>query len=113
MGFLAAFFAPELRAWRGEMQLWKVYWGYGVLGSAALSVVFLAAMREGQRLLQHAILLALALYTVWIVVSVWRCAAHVGPFWRLLARITTIAWACNAALVLSFLESDLIARQAR
>ncbi len=110
VSFLAAFFAPELRAWRGEMQLWKVYWGYGVLTSLGLALLFLEAVRENQPLIQQAILLALALYTVWILVSVWRCAAHVSPFWRLLARMSTVAWAGNAALVLGFLEFELIAR---
>lgn len=110
MNLLAAFFAPELRAWRGEMRLWKVYWGYGVLMSLALSLLFLEAMRENRPLLQQGALLALALYTVWILVSVWRCATHAAPRWRVLARASTIAWACNAALVLSFLEVELIAR---
>jgi len=111
--FVSAFFAPELRAWRGEMQLWKVYWGYGVLTSVGFSLLFVEAMREERLVLQQAILLVLALYTFWIVVAVWRCAAHVAPLWRLLARATTVAWAFNAALVLSFLEFDLIARMLR
>ena len=92
------------------MQLWQVYWGYGVLTSLGLALLFLEAMREHRPLLQQGILLALALYTVWILVSVWRCAAHVSPLWRLLARMSTVAWTCNATLVLAFLEFELIAR---
>ena len=38
MRWLSLFLAPELRAWRGEMALWKVYWGYGVFASALLAV---------------------------------------------------------------------------
>lgn len=60
--------------------------------------------------LQQAVLAALALYTVWILVAVWRCAARAPPGWRFLARLSTIVWAGNALMVLGFLELDLIAR---
>lgn len=107
---LAAFFAPELRAWRGEMQLWKVYWGYGVLASLFLSLLFVLAMLERRVLLQHALLLSLAVYTPWILVSVWRCAANALQPWRFLARLSTVVWACNAVLVIGFLEAELVLR---
>jgi hypothetical protein len=105
-----AFFAPELRAWRGEMALAKVYWGYGVGVSCLLGLLLLEALREGRALLEQGLLAVLALYTVWILVAVWRCAANASPQWRMFARLSTVVWACNAALVLTFLQFDLLMR---
>lgn len=107
---LSDFFAPELRAWRGEMPLWKVYWGYGVFASALLALLFLEAMREHRPWLQQAILAALALYTGWILIAVWRCAAKEKAHWRFFARLSTVVWACNTILVLGFLQLELILR---
>ena len=56
------------------------------------------------------LLLAFAAYTAWILVAVWRCAANAPPFWGALARWLTVAWAANAALLIGFLEIDLLAR---
>ncbi len=110
MSFLAEFFAPELRAWRGAMPLWKVYWVYGVLASAALFALFFEAMREDRLILQQMILLLLALYTAWILIAAWRCAAHAPQMWSFFARLSIVAWAGNATLLLSFLELDLANR---
>lgn len=107
---LCDFFAPELRAWRGEMALATVYWGYGVSVSAILGLSMLGALSGGAALLEQVLLLALAAYTVWILVAVWRCAAHSALHWAFLARLSTLAWACNAALILGFLQLELIAR---
>lgn len=107
---LRTFFAPELRAWRGEMALAKVYWGYGVGVSCLLGLLLLEALREGRALLEQGLLVILGFYTIWILVAVWRCAAHARPGWRMFARLSTVVWACNAALVLSFLQFDLLMR---
>ena len=40
--FAADFFAAEIRAWRGEEPLWKVFWVYGV----ATSVTIVAPLRR-------------------------------------------------------------------
>lgn len=109
---LRAFFAPELRAWRGEMDLAPVFWGYGVLVSILLGLAMLGALSVSARLLQQALTLALAGYTVWILSAVWRCAARSAAHWRFLARLATLAWACNAVLVLGFLQLDLAFRTA-
>jgi hypothetical protein len=103
------FFAPELRAWCGEMALARVYWGYGVGVSLALGLAMLGALSAGARLLEQTLLLTLAVYTVWILVAVWRCAAQSARHWCFLARLSTLAWACNAALILGFLQLDLVA----
>ncbi len=107
---IAALFAPELRAWRGAAPLWKVFWGYGVCISAIFVLLHVQAMYQGRVVMQQVMLLCFAAYTVWIIVSVWRCAANAEPFWGLLARWLTVAWAGNTALVLCFLQLDLVTR---
>jgi hypothetical protein len=93
--------------WRGQGPLWKVYWLYGVLGSNVLAAVLLFLMQRGGLAggWFQIVLLALAAYTVWIVISVWRCAFNVdNPMYGHMARALTVAWAINAVLVLGFLE---------
>jgi hypothetical protein len=105
--WLSLFFAPELRAWRGQMTLWKVYWGYGVLTSVILALLLLEALHEEKLWMQQTLLVALALYTAWILISVWRCAERARPHWRLFARLSTVVWASNALMVLGFLQLHL------
>jgi hypothetical protein len=108
--WLRLFFAPERRAWRGEAPLPLVFWGYGVIASACLAGLYAAAV-FGQRLVQQQVLLIVfAAYTAWILVAVWRCAARADPFWGVPARWLTVAWAGNTALVLLFLQLDLLIR---
>ena len=93
--------------WRGHGPLWKVYWLYGVLGSIVLAAVLLLLMQRGaaDSVWFQLVLLLLAAYTVWIVVSVWRCAFNVEqPIYGHMARALTVAWAINALMVLAFLE---------
>jgi hypothetical protein len=95
------------RYWAGEGPLWKIYWLYGVAVSLALTGFFAAAGLLHWVALPGlvAMLAGLALYTVWIVVSIWRCAENVEgrPFdvdpelWTWLARWLTVAWAINVA----------------
>ena len=98
--------------WQGKGPLWKIYWLYGVLFSFAVAAVIAAAG------LQHwvasprlvALLIGLVIYTVWIEISVWRCADNIAgnplgvksAIWATLARWLTVAWAVNV-LVLSIL----------
>jgi hypothetical protein len=93
--------------WEGKGPLWKVYWLYGVLLSLVLAAVVAAAG------LRHwvglpgliAMVVGLAIYTGWILVSVWRCAENVEgrplglepDVWSSLARALTIGWAINVA----------------
>lgn len=91
--------------WRGEGPLWKIYWLYGVLFSVALAVVIAAAgLGHWVRLpVLIAMLMGLAIYTGWILISVWRCAENIEgrpfgydpDFWTALARALTVAWAIN------------------
>jgi len=105
---LRAFFAPELRAWHGDQPLWKVFWGYGVLASSGLALLYLIALEQEHILIQQALLIFLAGYTAWILVAIWRCAENSPTGWGTLARGLTIAWAANTMLVLAFLQADLL-----
>lgn len=110
MALVATFFAPEIRAWRGAAPLGKVFWGYGVGISAFLVLLHVLAMYQGRVIMQQVLQLCFAAYTVWIIVSVWRCSANADPFWGLLARWLTVAWAGNAIMVLVFLQLDMVTR---
>jgi hypothetical protein len=97
--------------WRGHGPLWKVYWIYGVLGSTALALILLLLMQRGaiDSAWFQIVLLLLAAHTVWIVVSVWRCASNVeNPLYGQMARALTVAWAINALMVLVFLELQFL-----
>lgn len=65
-----------------------------------------AAIRGGA-MQQQVSLALLAAYTGWALVAIWRCAGNATPFWGLMTRWVTVAWAGNAALVLLFLQLDL------
>lgn len=108
--FLARFFAPELRAWRGRQPLTVVFWLYGVAVSWLLVGLHASALLRGQVGVQQALLCVSALYTIWILGAIWRCAVNASPFWGAVARGLTVAWAINTALVLLFLQADLLIR---
>lgn len=110
-GFVARLMAPELRAWRGRQPLWVVFWLYGVGVSTALMALYGAAIVTGDTVLRQILLLCFAPYTGWLLVAIWRCADNSSmQVWGLLARFLTVAWALNAALIVTFLELDLFQR---
>jgi hypothetical protein len=97
--------------WRGHGPLWKVYWLYGVLGSNVLGAILLLLIRQGAlgTFWFQVVWLLLAAYTVWIVVSVWRCAFNVdNPMYGHMARALTVAWAINALMILGFLQIQFL-----
>lgn len=97
--------------WRGRGELWKIYWLYGVLGSTALSAIIFLLFEAGAvgSLWFQLVLLFAAAYTVWIVVSVWRCAFNVeDKRYGHIARGLTVAWAINAVFILMFLEIEFL-----
>jgi len=109
--FFAAFFAPEMRAWRGEEPLWKIFWIYGVAASGVLIVLYVLGFCLDRVALRQMLVPCFAAYTAWILVSVWRCANNTQEkFWGMLARTLTVAWACNAIMVLVFVQLNLITR---
>lgn len=112
--FAADFFAAEIRAWRGEQPLWKVFWGYGVAISVVIAALFADAVYVDRIAMRQVLLLFFAAYTAWILVSVWRCANNTQEqFWGLLARFLTVAWVGNTILVLTFLQLDLLMKYFR
>jgi hypothetical protein len=109
--FVGKFFATEVRSWHGEEPLWKVFWIYGVVRSGIIAAFYAVAIYAGYVLLQQILLLCFAAYTIWILVSVWRCANNIKErSWGLLARLLTVAWAGNTTMVLIFLQFDLLTK---
>jgi hypothetical protein len=107
--FAADFFAAEIRAWRGEEPLWKVFWVYGVATSVTIAAFWVVAIYDGRMALRQVLLLCFAAYTAWILVSVWGCAGNTKEkLWGTLARFLIVAWAANTILVLTFLQLDLL-----
>ncbi len=97
--------------WRGHGPLWKAYWLYGVVGSNVLALTLFLLMERSAlgSVWFELVLLLLAAYTIWIVVSVWRCAFNVEKsMYGHMARALTVAWAINALLVLGFLELEFL-----
>jgi len=108
-GFVARFLAPEIRAWRGQQPLWKVFWLYGVATSSVLIAIYAFAFSVERVALRQILVLCFAPYTAWTLVSVWRCANNAREqFWGMLARFLTVAWAFNTIIILVFVEINLI-----
>ena len=86
--------------WEGKGPLWKFYWFYGVLLSLVLAaIVATAGLRHWVSLpVLIAMVVGLAIYTGWILVSVWRCADNIEghplglepDVWSSLARALTV-----------------------
>lgn len=96
-------------AWQGRLPLAKVFWGYGVLLSTLITLLYVwLSLRDGGGTpLRQLLVLAFVPYTAWILVSIWRCAVNVQrPYYGGMARALTIAWALNAALLIVFVEMD-------
>jgi hypothetical protein len=88
-----------------------VFWLWGVAGSWVLAGLFLAGVVTvgvSWALYWIAAVITIA-YTVWILVSVWRCAEGASDQWRLIAPMLTVAWALNVFFVGLFLGFELLA----
>lgn len=65
--------------WRGNGPLWKIFWIYGVAVSVGLAALIATAAFQkwvGRPDL-IAMLVGLVVYTIWVVVSIWRCADNI------------------------------------
>ena len=60
--FGADCFDTEIRAWRGEEPLYKVFWGYGVVVSGIMATFYGAALYAKRAGLQQALLVCFAAY---------------------------------------------------
>jgi len=105
------FFDTEIRAWRGEEPLWKVFWFHGVLVSNILAVLYGTALYAERAGLQQVLLAGIAAYTAWVLIAAWRCADNTQQYyWGVLARHLIVVWAGNTVMLLPFLEIDAIER---
>lgn len=105
---IAAFLAPEMRAWRGDAPLSAVFWLHGVGASAALMALLGISMYRTELLWEQALLIGFGLYTGFVLISIWRCSRTADSPWAVLARVLTVFWAANTALVLFFLQLELL-----
>lgn len=105
---LARIFSPEVLIWRGDAPLSRVFWGYGVLLSTILLSAYGATIYLGMPRAEQVLLICLGLYTVWILVAIWRSAEGVNNVWSVLARMLTVAWAVNIVMILLFRELELL-----
>ena len=110
--FLDRLVAPEVRAFRGEAPLARVFWLHGVAASLWLIALSVAVMTRGSWQLRQAVVLLDLGYTLWILIAIWRCSANARPPWGALARWLTIAWGLNTLLVLFFVEIELVLTRA-
>jgi hypothetical protein len=80
-------------AWRGELPLGIVFWGYG-LGIYIVYIVFIGILMpvlpKSLSLVALAAIFLIFPYTVWILVSIWRCAKNSSPTWKSLARFYVV-----------------------
>ncbi len=61
--FATEFLVVQLRAWRGEQPLWKVFWVYGVTTSSVLITFYVIAFYVDRIALRQVLLLCFAPYT--------------------------------------------------
>jgi hypothetical protein len=109
--FFADLFGAEIRAWRGEAPLAKVFWGYGVAVSGLLAGLYGGALYARRAGLQQVLLLCFAAYSLWVLVSIWNCVENTRhAHWSALARQLTVIWAGNALMLIMFLEIDVLGR---
>lgn len=105
---LARLFSAEIEMWHGKAPLGRVFWGHGVVLSNFLLGFYGATIYFPQPLAEQFLLIGLGLYTLWILVAIWRSAARDNTILSLLARMLTVAWAANITMILLFREMELM-----
>ena len=82
--------------WRGEMPLRPVFWiyGFGVVLIFKWSVRALADTGYSQNPIYFATAAAAVVYSVFVVIAVWRSAARFegDKFWAYAARASIVLW---------------------
>lgn len=86
----------------------QVVWAQGVLPSLVLIMIYVDAIYRRDLITQQAALSGFLLYSGWVLVAIWRCAAGAQPPWDTIIRLLTIAWGVNVVLVAGFLQLDLL-----
>lgn len=87
--------------WRGDLPLWKTYWLFGVLGGLTFTLAFNYIAftsltfydAPGANMVFGVIVTLFVLYTVWVLVGIWRSSGkYTGPLrYSVLARIVCAA----------------------
>jgi len=99
-----------LSYWYGKQKLWKAFWLMGVIFQIFLfySLLFLAYLGLSMGLtwsIKITIFLITNIYTIWILVSIWRCAYNVkNRIWGNLSRVIVVI---NVILIF-LIYADLI-----
>ncbi len=106
--FASRFFGAELKTWRGEQPLWLTFWIYGAAVSGFLAILYGVAVYAATPAFQQMLLIVLGAYTIWVLISLWRCTEDAPRFSVVLARFLIVPWAANVMLVLAFLQIELL-----
>jgi len=82
------------QAWRGEVKLWKVFWGGVVLPIVILFILILLLilfhMSYGFTQTQGSFILQAIYYIAWCV-CVWKCSSNTGNrFWKYTAIVSAV-----------------------
>ncbi len=101
-------FAVEIEAWRGCRPVRTFLWGHGIVAGWTLIGLAVLAMAQQEFLLEQILLAVFAAHSVWIVMALWRSSIHSLPSYAALARALGMVWAANAALIVLFLQLDLV-----
>lgn len=98
-------------AYNGKEPLWRVFWLYGVFFSTVVTTLFLWVVSQDIHFLaiDQVLVIAFIPYTVWLLISIWRCAFNVSQeLYGHIGRALTVAWALNAALLVVSVELDVL-----
>jgi hypothetical protein len=74
------FFGAELKTWRGEQPLWLTFWIYGAGVSGFLAILYGVAVYAATPAFEQILLIVLGAYTVWVLISLWRCTERAKPY---------------------------------
>jgi hypothetical protein len=102
------FFGADLKTWRGEQPLWLTFWIYGAGVSGFLAILYGVAVYAARPAFQQILLIVLGTYTVWVLISLWRCTEDAKRLSGVMARFLIVPWAANVALLLAFLQIGLL-----
>lgn len=110
MDAVSAMFAAY---WRGEMALWGAFWVWGMGVGTLIGLIFtplsMPVLQQaylnfytGDVLLAGLAFYAVAVmfgfwwsYSLWHVVSIWRCSAHSGPAAKWGSRLFVLSVTCT------------------
>ncbi|MFI0416615.1 MAG: hypothetical protein ACH255_21065 [Candidatus Thiodiazotropha sp.] len=92
------------KSFRGEERLFIVFWFYFVAGSVGLGLVFatisaITATLGVGYIITTILLIVIAIYFVWIIVSTWRCAFNVeNRVWGYIVRVLVLLHVTSVAV---------------